>query len=71
MFSKELAEVQEGDMRYVLSVNEELEESEKDFLHYQKAKVNNLLKPVESSWEERRKKNIENRDKILGGETKN
>ncbi|GHV07855.1 hypothetical protein FACS1894160_1160 [Bacteroidia bacterium] len=42
------------------SVNEKLEESEKDFLHYQKAKVNNLLKPVESSWEERRNKNISN-----------
>jgi transposase len=71
MFSKELAEVQDGDMRYVLSVNEDLEVSEKNYLDFQKTKVNDLLKQIKESWKDRRCKNMENRIKIQKGETKN
>jgi transposase len=71
MFSKELAEVQDGEMRYVLSVNEELEASEKNYLDFQKTKVNDLLKEIKDSWKDRKIKNMENFIKIQKGETKN
>ncbi|GAP73075.1 transposase [Candidatus Symbiothrix dinenymphae] len=71
MFSKELAEVEDGDMRYVLSVNEELETSEKNYLHLHKTRVEDLLTWIKSSWEGRRDRNIENYNKIQEGKTKN
>jgi transposase len=70
-FSKDLAEVTEGDKRYVLSVNQELEASEKLYLHHKKDHADELLKLIETSWKNRKFKNMENELNLQKSKTKN
>ena len=71
LFGKELAEVTDDDKRYVLSVNPELESSERNYLERKKECVVSLLGCIEAAWEKRRNKNIENARAIEAGETTN
>jgi transposase len=71
LFSKELAEVTEGNKRYILSVNPELEASGKLYHKHQKDHTDELLKLINTSWKNRKFKNMENELKIQKGETKN
>jgi transposase len=71
LFSKDLAEVTEDDKRYILSVNQELEASGKIYHHYKKNYTDELLKLIETSWKNRKFKNMENELKLQKGESKN
>ena len=71
LFGKELAEVTDGDKRYVLSVNPELEASELNYYKRKTERVDSLLSNIEVSWEKRRCKNIENAQAIQAGKTTN
>jgi transposase len=71
LFSKELVEVSEGEKRYILSVNPELEESGKLYLQHQQTRAKELLKQIETSWKDRRYLNMENQLKLEEGKTKN
>ena len=71
LFGKELAEVTDGEMRYVLSVNPELEASELNYLERKKNCVESSLGYIEASWKKRRNKNIENARTIQSGKTTN
>jgi hypothetical protein len=57
LFGKELAEVTDGDMRYILSVNPDPGVSEFNYLERKKECVKASLSYIETSWEKRRKKN--------------
>jgi transposase len=71
LFSKELAEVTEGNKRYILSVNPELEASGKLCHKHRKDHTDELLKLINTSWKNRKFKNMENELKIQKGGTKN
>jgi transposase len=71
LFSKELAEVTEGGKRYILSVNPELEASGRLYHKHRKDHTDELLKLINTSWKNRKFKNMENELKIQKGETKN
>jgi transposase len=70
LFSKDLAEVTEDGRRYILSVNPELEISEKLYLQHKKNHTDELLKLVEISWKNRKFKNMENELNIQKGTSK-
>jgi transposase len=71
LFDKKLVEIREGNLRYVLSTNPELETSEKYYLDYQKQRSESLLETVRQSWKKRNEKNTENQIKLASGKTKN
>jgi len=71
LFSKNLAEVTDGDLRYVLSVNPELQDADILYLEHQKMRVDALLAEIKSSWETRNLKNLENIKRLKNNETKN
>jgi transposase len=71
LFNKDLAEVTDGDKRYVLSVNPALEASELSYYKHKKERVDSLLAFIEASWEKRKKKNQANAHALKNGEAKN
>jgi transposase len=71
LFSKNLAEVTDGDLRYVLSVNPELQDADILYLEHRKMRVDALLAEIKSSWETRNLKNLENIKRLKNNETKN
>jgi hypothetical protein len=60
LFNREIAEVTDGNYRYILSINPELEEREKYFLNYHKNKLDQNLEHIRNSWKDRRMKNLDN-----------
>jgi transposase len=72
LFSQNLAEVEtdEGE-RFVLSVNPDLEYSQRQYLQMQKDKTQKRLKEIKDNWNLRRLQNSDNELKILKKETKN
>ncbi|MDR0612581.1 MAG: IS1634 family transposase [Dysgonamonadaceae bacterium] len=71
LFSKDLAEVTEGNKRYVLSVNPELEASGKLYHQHKKDHTDMLLKLIETSWKNRKFQNMENELNLQKGKSKN
>jgi len=72
LFSHDLAEVETDDgERFVLSINPDLEYSQKQYLDYQKDKTLQRLKEIKTNWNLRRLQNRDNELKIKNNETKN
>ena len=72
MFSQNLAEVEtDDDERFVLSVNPDLEYTQRQYLNIQKDNAIKELKKIKNSWNLRRLKNRDNELKIKNKETKN
>ena len=72
LFSQTLAEVETDDgERFVLSVNPDLEYSQRQHLEMQKNKALNRLKEIKDNWNLRRLLNRDNELKIINKETKN
>ena len=72
LFSQNLAEVETDDgERLVLSVNPDLEYTQRQYLDTQKDKVQKRLKQIKENWNLRRLQNRDNELKILNKETKN
>jgi len=72
LFSQNLAEVEtdEGE-RFVLSINPDLEYSQRQYLEIQKNKAQKRLKEIKDNWNLRRLLNRDNELKIINKETKN
>jgi transposase len=72
LFSQDLAEVEtdDGD-RFVLSVNPDLEYTQRRYLDIQKSKAQERVKEIRAKWNLRRLQNRDNELKIKNGETKN
>ena len=72
LFSQNLGEVEtdDGD-RYILSINPDLEYSQRQYLDNQKEKTLKRLKEIQNSWNLRRLQNRDNELKIKNKETKN
>ena len=70
LFSKDLAEVTEGEKRYILSVNPDLEMKELAWLNNRKERCDALIENIRKSWAKRCAKNEENRPKQQSGFTK-
>jgi transposase len=72
LFSQNLAEVETDDgERFVLSVNPDLEYSQRQFIDTQNDKAQRRLKEIKDNWNLRRLKNRDNELKIKNKETKN
>jgi len=72
LFSHDLAEVETDDgERFVLSINPDLEYSQKQYLDHQKDKTLQRLKEIKTNWNLRRLQNRDNELKIKNEETKN
>ena len=72
LFSQDLAEVEtEDDERFVLSVNPDLEYTQRQYLDNQREKFLAKLKHIKNSWNLRRLQNRDNELKIIKKETKN
>jgi len=72
LFSYDLAEVETDDgERFVLSINPDLEYSQKHYLDHQKDKTLQRLKEIKTNWNLRRLQNRDNELKIKNKETKN
>jgi transposase len=71
LFSQDLAEVQaeDGD-RFILSVNPDLEYSQRRYLDIQKSKTQERVKEIHAKWNLRRLENRDNELKIKNKETK-
>lgn len=67
LFKTDLAEVEDGDCRYVLSVNPVLQESDLAFLDSMKTKYEQFWVQIKASWDKRRRLNQENIDKLQKG----
>ena len=67
LFGKELAEIEHGGIRYILSVNPELRDEETAYLNNLKSRVEIGLSAINSSWEKRHLKNLENLAKLKDG----
>jgi transposase len=63
LFHNKLAEVEVGDMRYILSVNPELEVRELYYLESKRHRAEGLVKNIRKSWTKRCDQNEENRAK--------
>lgn len=68
LFSKELAEVEHQGNRYILSINEVLQERELEYLKATRSAVDEDITEIKASWEKRRDKNIENKKRIANGD---
>ena len=71
LFDQELAEIDDENYRYILSVNPDLEFQQKLYLNNKKVYVEKLVKEVYNSWKNRKFKNMENKIKITEKKTKN
>jgi transposase len=72
LFSQQLAEVEtDDDERFVLSVNPDLEYTQRQYLDMQKDNTQKELKRIKNNWDLRRLKNRDNELKIKNKETKN
>jgi transposase len=72
LFSQNLAEVEtDAGERFVLSVNPDLEYSQRQYLDTQKEKAQKATKEIKDKWNLRRLQNRDNELKILNKETKN
>ena len=72
LFSENLAEVETDDgERFVLSVNPDLEYSQRQYLQMQKDKAQKRIKEIKDNWTLRRLQNSENELKIIKKEAKN
>jgi transposase len=72
LFSQNLAEVFTDDgERFVLSINPDLEYSQRQYLDTQKDKVQKRIKEIKDKWNLRRLQNRDNELKIKNKETKN
>ncbi len=67
LFSKELAEINHPDGRYILSENPELKDRKQKFLNDMRTHFEMQLLPIKESWKKRRNKNIENIDRLKKG----
>jgi len=67
LFGKELAEIEHGGIRYILSVNPELRDEETAYLNNLRSRVEKGLSAIQSSWEKRHLKNLENMAKLKDG----
>jgi transposase len=70
LFSRSLAEIKDGSRRYVLSVNDELQDNGILYHEHRKSHTDSLLNSIKSSWEKRRQKNLENTEKLQAGKAK-
>ena len=72
LFSQDLAEVvtDEGE-RFILSINPDLEYSQRQYLDIQKHKTEKRVKEIQDKWNLRRLQNRDNELKIKNNETKN
>ena len=61
LFKRDLAEVQVDDMRYILSINPELEAKELFYLHNSRDRADALVENIRRSWHKRCERNAENR----------
>jgi len=68
LFSKDLAEVEHEGTRFILSVNPDLQERELRYLQTTRALVEEELAEIKASWEVRRNKNMENKQRIEAGD---
>jgi transposase len=64
LFNREIAEVWDGNYRYILSINPDLEVREKFFLNSHKNKLNQNLEHIRNRWKDRHIKNLENQIKL-------
>jgi transposase len=71
LFGKKLAEVTDGNFRYVLSINPELQDADILYLEHQKMRVDGLLEEIRNSWEKRNLKNLENSERLKNSKEKN
>jgi transposase len=72
LFSQDLAEVETDDgERFILSINPDLEYSQRQYLDIQKNRVQERLKEIKNNWILRRLQNRDNELKIKNKETKN
>jgi transposase len=67
LFGKELAEIEHEGIRYILSVNPELRDEETAYLNNLRSRVEKGLSAIQSSWEKRHLKNLENLAKLKEG----
>ena len=67
LFGKELAEIEHEGIRYILSVNPELRDEETAYLNNLRSRVEKGLSAIQSSWEKRQLKNLENLAKLKDG----
>jgi len=67
LFGKELAEIEHEGIRYILSVNPELRDEETAYLNNLRSRVEKGLSAIQSSWEKRHLKNLENLAKLKDG----
>jgi transposase len=63
LFNRDIAEVKVGEMRYILSVNPELEARELFYLENRRNRADALLENIRKAWERRCIKNEANRSK--------
>jgi transposase len=72
LFSHELAEVEtDHGERFILSINPDLEYSQRQYLEIQKSKLQARVKEIQDKWNLRRLQNRDNELKIKNKETKN
>jgi len=67
LFSNELAEVEHEGVRYILSINADLQKKEMEYLKTIRAFVDDEVSEVKAAWEKRRNQNIENKEKLKKG----
>jgi len=63
LFNSDLAEVEVDDMRYILSVNPELEAKERFYLENSRKQADAQIEAIRKSWEKRCIRNMENLQK--------
>jgi len=67
LFSTELGEVTDGDTRYILSVNPELEREKKLFRNRQREKFEDGINEIQQKWQKRKNQNLSNKEKLKHG----
>lgn len=67
LFSEELAEVQDGDLRYVLSVNSELTKESKMFRNKMREKFEEAISTIQASYRKKQSRFSQNKIKIQNG----
>jgi transposase len=67
MFSKELAEVADGDVRYVLSINSELSVKKNENRNTLRNKFEDQINELQQKWQKRKNQNKKNAKKIEEG----
>jgi transposase len=67
LFSEELAEVQDGDLRYVLSVNSELTKDSKIFRNKMREKFEDAISIIQASYNKKQNQFSQNKIKLQNG----